>query len=524
MGRGSRDQRGQFSTMVRYDGRGRIIPGSNILKKGQKPQEGRWQKKNAYECCDPVPSPPFVPTTSWIQTQSFPKLIFGENLNRFAFTSKDSSGNVWTTSTVNSSTALTETTNLSKFNPEGELLFTRSLQMNSGVPGLETRGLRGLSIVEASDFMYFSSIFLAQNNLGPLESSYWMIVIKVDSEGVILGEVKTKIGDTVPNQAGLPSYQFNKSLVGTDDVLYTLFSELPTAGEGDRLPNIISHDSNLTMLANIKVESNTTDYSTLYNSGIINNQGYLQFGYAGDWVFDGGDNYSTDVITLDRNLNIISSFLVNPTTVPIYGDFDSKAIVQDSTGAYLQLGYDYDLHKYDVNTNEFIWYLENTFENLYFENIVLDSEDNMFITSESYSDAFSTSAINILKLSSSGEILFQYDVEFEQADLRVYEVNPSVVDNNLILYSSTNNSDSYLFNAIRLPLTEPIPGEYVSENSNFKYAIVPTEEQYTLVQNPGGAFALSDVFRTINVTQNINGITSALIDNAILNNDLTKLP
>ena len=33
MGRSSRDQRGQFSTMVRYDGRGRIIPGSNILKK-----------------------------------------------------------------------------------------------------------------------------------------------------------------------------------------------------------------------------------------------------------------------------------------------------------------------------------------------------------------------------------------------------------------------------------------------------------------------------------------------------------
>lgn len=51
MGRSSRDQRGQFSTMVRYDGRGRIIPGSNILKKGQKPQEGRWQKKDAYECC-----------------------------------------------------------------------------------------------------------------------------------------------------------------------------------------------------------------------------------------------------------------------------------------------------------------------------------------------------------------------------------------------------------------------------------------------------------------------------------------
>ena len=85
-----------------------------------------------------------------------------------------------------------------------------------------------------------------------------------------------------PNSPFGQNYEFNKSLVGTDDVLYTLFSELPSTG--DTFPNIISHDSNLTMLANIQVVSNTTDYSTLYNSGIINNQGYLQFGYAGDWV------------------------------------------------------------------------------------------------------------------------------------------------------------------------------------------------------------------------------------------------
>ena len=52
MSRKSRDQRGQFRTMVRYDGRGRIIPGGNILKKGQKPQEGNWQAKEAYECCN----------------------------------------------------------------------------------------------------------------------------------------------------------------------------------------------------------------------------------------------------------------------------------------------------------------------------------------------------------------------------------------------------------------------------------------------------------------------------------------
>jgi len=71
MGRGSRDQRGQFSTMVRYDGRGRIIPGSNILKKGQKPQEGRWQKKDAYECCNSTPTTTSTTTVNPIAIGTF---------------------------------------------------------------------------------------------------------------------------------------------------------------------------------------------------------------------------------------------------------------------------------------------------------------------------------------------------------------------------------------------------------------------------------------------------------------------
>ena len=52
MSRKSRDQRGQFRTLLRYDGRGRVIPSGNILKKGRKPQEGRWEAKESYECCN----------------------------------------------------------------------------------------------------------------------------------------------------------------------------------------------------------------------------------------------------------------------------------------------------------------------------------------------------------------------------------------------------------------------------------------------------------------------------------------
>jgi hypothetical protein len=41
---------------VRYDGRGRIIPGSLILRRS-KPKVGHWKEVPAYLCCGPNPSP-----------------------------------------------------------------------------------------------------------------------------------------------------------------------------------------------------------------------------------------------------------------------------------------------------------------------------------------------------------------------------------------------------------------------------------------------------------------------------------
>lgn len=51
-----RDTKRQFKTMFRYDGSGRIVPGSNILKTGQKPKVGSWGTKEAYNCCNNNPS------------------------------------------------------------------------------------------------------------------------------------------------------------------------------------------------------------------------------------------------------------------------------------------------------------------------------------------------------------------------------------------------------------------------------------------------------------------------------------
>lgn len=40
---------------VRYDGSGRIVAGSLILRR-QKPKVGKWKEVPASECCEPTPS------------------------------------------------------------------------------------------------------------------------------------------------------------------------------------------------------------------------------------------------------------------------------------------------------------------------------------------------------------------------------------------------------------------------------------------------------------------------------------
>lgn len=41
----------KLKAFVRFDGSGRVVPGSLILRKN-KPKVGRWQEITSYECCD----------------------------------------------------------------------------------------------------------------------------------------------------------------------------------------------------------------------------------------------------------------------------------------------------------------------------------------------------------------------------------------------------------------------------------------------------------------------------------------
>jgi len=57
--------RKHLKAYVRYDGTGRIIPGSLILNKF-KPAVGDWSEINAYECCNPTPPIPLGCNNFWI--------------------------------------------------------------------------------------------------------------------------------------------------------------------------------------------------------------------------------------------------------------------------------------------------------------------------------------------------------------------------------------------------------------------------------------------------------------------------
>lgn len=86
--------RKDFKTFYRFDGNGRIIPGSNILKKGYKPEEGTWQESSPYECCGPA-----VSTNYWVTDRLL--FVTGEDLIESTVQSViDSEGNTYRVSYI----------------------------------------------------------------------------------------------------------------------------------------------------------------------------------------------------------------------------------------------------------------------------------------------------------------------------------------------------------------------------------------------------------------------------------------
>jgi Leucine-rich repeat (LRR) protein len=82
---------GKLKAYVRYDGTGRIIPGSLILNRF-KPAVGKWEETPAYECCNPELTYNFDITANWSLTT--PAVIDESSFRTFLESGTDGDGNV----------------------------------------------------------------------------------------------------------------------------------------------------------------------------------------------------------------------------------------------------------------------------------------------------------------------------------------------------------------------------------------------------------------------------------------------
>lgn len=76
---------------VRYDGSGRVIPGSLILNRF-KPKVGNWQETPAYLCCNPASVSSFDITADW--TKTIPAVVDEATFIQFLETGEDGGGEI----------------------------------------------------------------------------------------------------------------------------------------------------------------------------------------------------------------------------------------------------------------------------------------------------------------------------------------------------------------------------------------------------------------------------------------------
>jgi hypothetical protein len=71
MGSKASSNRRELKAFVRFDGSGRVVAGSLVLRR-KKPKVGNWQEITAYECCNPTTTTTttVAPTTTTTTTSN----------------------------------------------------------------------------------------------------------------------------------------------------------------------------------------------------------------------------------------------------------------------------------------------------------------------------------------------------------------------------------------------------------------------------------------------------------------------
>ncbi len=163
----------QLKAYVRFDGTGRVIPGSLILQRS-KPKVGNWQEIDATECCGYVPTPSTTTTTS-------------------SSTSTTTSTSTSTSTTTTTSTSTSTTTTTTTATPS----YSNAGAYNSNDPAAACTAWTG-----GGSQAYYSSVqtptigtllFENSNLTGPIADGYIAMIGKVfvTLNGAISSEYST---------------------------------------------------------------------------------------------------------------------------------------------------------------------------------------------------------------------------------------------------------------------------------------------------------------------------------------------
>lgn len=453
--------RKDFKTFYRFDGNGRIIPGSNILKKGYKPEEGTWGQADAYECCLPGNTIPY-----WVVSRNLLNEVNWGLSSEFYYSDVDSEGNTYRIENTSAShlNADDNVFYLTKLDPTGVSVWetTFSLARRTNFDN------NSVTVVVASTFLYMHVHYVN-------EEEYKLLKVS-QADGTVIEQTQTYI---ISDTSG-SSYLSNAFVDSNDN--FTVFYDTTQDSSGDFHGYVIRHNSdNIELNREVFVVSSTEaedgGYYGWYNNGQLLGDDIL-VGYNTD--FTGWTNYGNIAARVTFNTSgtpaadfITPLFRISnaETLLSASGDSDIRNSVQDSSGNYYLIAYTETITKLDSTASNWLWannILGYDIPDLYSLPLqgVVDSSDNVYVIWQSdrrQPGDEQALSISITKLQgATGNIEWAYNIywnspEDEDTDIRPDETfSPVVRIENDIIYLTSAASFSF-----KLPVNNPIiPDDY----------------------------------------------------------------
>lgn len=516
--------RKDFKTFYRFDGNGRIIPGSNILKKGYKPEEGTWQESSPYECCAPVSGEQYWALDSAAFVEVFN--VGGDIISRTSLTKTDSEGNGYRLDTVVNEVEGTETPYfyITKESSSGEVIWQKILDYNPANPAAENKPFAALAV--ASDFVYFYAYFIYDTPGGPQDAFQVMKVSQTD--GTVLEWSDSYRFTEIDANGG--NVNFNNIIVDSNDNLTVLFT-FNDSVTGDTYSAVVHHfsdDINNRIVWSLEPADFVQRYGT-YSTGKLLEDDSILVSMNGE---NSGGDYEGIVSTIQFTSVPVPGIAVNthfkmqslePLINLIGSDGDMYSIEKDNDGEYYFIPYPTAaVIKMNAAGDAYSWAYADTTGNYTLLDSDVDSAGNLYIAGMD----FTTDDIALVaKITPDGTLEWAYSITNPDTGMiwDSYEGElPIICVENDIIYIISSGSSGNFPNSIttstdlKLPTDRALtPGTYGSYEvaditaqfaGDFDYAPTTGPEAFTnpaigamstptltLVDGPGIIVGFEDV-------------------------------